>query len=48
METTYPELALCSSKNECAKTDTVFVPISEVSEGTVSLTDIDICTLYFL
>ena len=37
MESIYPELALCGSKNECARTDTVFFPISEVSDGTVSL-----------
>ena len=37
MESIYPELALCGSKNECARTDTVFFTISEVSEGTVSL-----------
>ena len=37
MESIYPELALCGIKNECARTDTVFFPISEVSKGTVSL-----------
>ena len=37
MESIFPELALCGSKNVCARTDTVFFPISEVSEGTVSL-----------
>ena len=37
MESIYPELALCGSKNACAMTDTVFFPISEVSDGTVSL-----------
>ena len=37
MENVYPELALCGSKNECARTDTVFFRISEVSNGTVSL-----------
>ena len=37
MESIYPELALCGRLNECARTDTVFPPISEVSEGTVSL-----------
>ena len=35
MESIYAELALCSRKNKCARTDTVFFPISEVSEGTV-------------
>ena len=39
MEIIYPKLALCGSKNECAKTDNVFLPISKVSEGTVSLTE---------
>ena len=33
MESIYPELALCGRKNA----DTVFFPISEVSEGTVFL-----------
>ena len=31
------ELALYESKNECAMTDNVFFPISEVCDGTVSL-----------
>ena len=39
MESEYPELPLCGRKNECARTDTVFIPISEVSEGTVFLTE---------
>ena len=38
MESTYTELALYGSKNECARSDTVFFPISEVCDGTVSLT----------
>ena len=33
----YTELALYGSKNECASTDNVFSPISEVCDGTVSL-----------
>ena len=37
MESIYTELALYGSKNECARTDTVFAPISEVCHGTVSL-----------
>ena len=37
MEGIYTELALYGSKNECARTGTVFLPISEVSDGTVSL-----------
>ena len=37
MENIYTELALYGSKNECAQTDNVFSPISEVCDGTVSL-----------
>ena len=37
MESIYTELALNGSKNECARTDTVLLPISEVCNGTVSL-----------
>ena len=37
MESIYPKLALCGRNNECFRSDTVFLPISEVSEGTVSL-----------
>ena len=37
MERIYNKLALYWSKNECAKTDNVFSPISEVCDGTVSL-----------
>ena len=37
MESVYPELALCGSTNECARTDPVFFCISEVNNGTVSL-----------
>ena len=37
MESIYPELALCGSKNECARTNLVFLHLSEDSEGTVSL-----------
>ena len=40
MESIYTELALYSSKNGCARTDTVFLPISEVCNGTVSLTQL--------
>ena len=43
MESIYPELALCGSKNECARTETVFSPISEVSEGTVSSKYAKVC-----
>ena len=37
MVSVYPELPLWGSNYECARTDTVFFPISEVSKGTVSL-----------
>ena len=37
MESIYTRLALYGSKNLCARTDTVFLPISEVCDGTVSL-----------
>ena len=36
-ESIYPKSALVGRKNYCAITNTVFFPISEVSEGTVSL-----------
>ena len=39
MESMYTELALFGSKNECARTDNVFFPISEVFNGTVSLSN---------
>ena len=38
MESIYPELALCGSKNECGRTDTVFSPISQVCTRGVTLT----------
>ena len=37
MESIYTELALYGSKNECARTENVFFPISEVCDGTISL-----------
>ena len=37
MESIYTELSLYGSKNECARTEPVFIPISEVCAGTVSL-----------
>ena len=37
MESIYIELALYGSKNECARTENVFSPISEVCNSTVSL-----------
>ena len=37
MESIHTELAHYGSKNECARTDTDFLPISEICDGTVSL-----------
>ena len=37
MESIYPESALCGSQNECARTDNVFFPISQVSTRRVTL-----------
>ena len=37
MESLHTKLALNGSKIECARTDNVFSPISEVCNGTVSL-----------
>ena len=37
MEIINTKLALYCNKKECARTDTAFLPISEVCEGTVSL-----------
>ena len=37
MASILPEVALYGSKNECARTDHVFLPISEVRNDTVSL-----------
>ena len=37
MESIYTELALYDSKNVSARTDTLFLPISEVCDGTVTL-----------
>ena len=37
MRNIYAELALHGIKNECARTNTVFLPISEVCDGMVSL-----------
>ena len=42
MESIYTELALYGSKHECARTDNVFFPISEVCDGTVSLGDFEL------
>ena len=40
MESIYTELALYESKDECARTDNVFFLISEVCDGTVSLSNL--------
>ena len=37
MDSIYMGLALYDSKNECARSNTVSLPISEVCDGTVSL-----------
>ena len=37
MQSIYPEFALYGGKNECAKSDTVFFPISQVCPMGVSL-----------
>ena len=37
MESIYTKLALYGSKNECARTNNVFLPIYEVCDGEVSL-----------
>ena len=37
MENIYTDLALYGSKNECVRNDAVFLPISQVCNGTVSL-----------
>ena len=41
MESIYTELALYDIKNEGARTNTVFLPISEVCDGMVSLVLLD-------
>ena len=40
MESLYTELALYGRTNKCARTDTVFLPISEVCAGMVSLNEV--------
>ena len=46
MESIYIDLALYGSKNECVRTGTVFLPISEVCNGTVSLANRSIFFLW--
>ena len=48
MESIYTELALYGSKNECARNDTVFLPVSEVCDGTVSLKELTVVTVLTL
>ena len=48
MESICTELAHYSSKNECCRTDTVFLPISEVCDGTVSLVELYSANFLFL
>ena len=36
MESIYTNLACYGSKNECARTDSVFLPIYDVCNGTIS------------
>ena len=45
MESIYTELALSGRKNECARTDNVFFPISQVCNYTVSLENGIFCYL---
>ena len=37
MESIFTELALYGSKNDCARTETVFLPISKVLDRSVSI-----------
>ena len=37
MESIYTKLALYGNQNQCARTKTVFLPLSEVCDGLVSL-----------
>ena len=46
MKSIYPELAHCGSKNLCARTDTVFLHLTKVSKGTVSLQE-GVAVLFF-
>ena len=46
MESICTELALCGSKNGCARSDNVFFLISEVCDGTVSLCEQPLISLH--
>ena len=48
MESIYTELALYGSKNEGARTDTVFLPISKVCNGMVSLGEVYMFSYVYL
>ena len=45
METIFTKLALYGSKKKCARTDSVFLHISEVCDSTVSLDKLDVLPL---
>ena len=44
MESIYTELALYGSTNECARTNTIFLTISEVCDSMVSLSEMHLLT----
>ena len=46
MESMYPKLALCGSKNECPRNDTVFFLKYEVCKGIVSLAGLQISVVF--
>ena len=51
MKSAYTELALYGSQNVCSKTDNIVSPISEFSDGTVSLVYEDLfiyLVIYFI
>ena len=43
MESLNPKFALHGSKDKCTRTDTVFLPLSEVREWVVSLRQLKLC-----
>ena len=45
MESPNPEFALYGSKNLCAKTNMLFIPLSEVNTGAVSLAHLNFSSL---
>ena len=46
MESIYPKFSLYGGTNECARTNTLLLPLSEVSTGAVSL-DLKLCQVPF-